>query len=85
MALSCVRQMQNLHLIAFDEEAIKVSAKCLQEINRLRETYRPDLPQYSVPREKGTAQNRKRKVSGSWTNLSLARKLRPVGTPRELT
>ena len=66
VTLSRVRQMQNLHLIAFDGEAIKVSAKCLQEINRLRETYRPDLPQYSVPREKkGTAQNRKRKMSGS--------------------
>ena len=34
----------------FTEQAIKVSSKCL-EINRLRQTYRPDLPQYTIPRE----------------------------------
>ena len=66
VALSRVKQMQNLHLIAFDEDAIKVSGKSLMEVNRLRETYRPDLPQYSVPREKkGTVRVRKHKMSGS--------------------
>ena len=37
--------------LAFDEEAIKVNTKSLQEINRLRQTYRSDLPVYSVPCE----------------------------------
>ena len=58
VALSRVKQLENLHLIAFEEEAIKVSAKCLQEINRLRQTFRPDLPQYTVPQQ-CTTQTRK--------------------------
>ena len=49
VALSRVKQLCNLYLIEFDEEAIKVSTKSLQEINRLRQTYRFDLPVYSVP------------------------------------
>ena len=43
MALSRVRQLENVHLIALHEQAVKVSSKCLQEINRLREAYRPDV------------------------------------------
>ena len=50
--------------LAFHEEAIKVSSKCLHEINRLRQVYRPDLPQYTVPRQ-CTTQTRKRKLAGS--------------------
>ena len=64
VTLSCVKQLENLHLIAFNEEAIKVSSKCLQEINCLRQTYRPDLPQYTVPQQ-CTTQTRKRKLAGS--------------------
>ena len=42
--------------LAFDKFAIKVSSKCLDEVNRLRKTHRPDLPQYTVQREnKSTA------------------------------
>ena len=41
--------MKNLHLIAFDAKSVMVSRKCLQEINCLRQTYRPDLPLYTVP------------------------------------
>ena len=52
IALSHMKRMQNLHLIAFDEEAIKVSGKSLMEVNWLREIYCPDLPQYSVPRRR---------------------------------
>ena len=44
-------KLKNLHLIAFSGQAIKGSSKCLQEINRLRQTYHPDLPQYTVPHE----------------------------------
>ena len=51
MALSRVKCLDNLYLTAFTREAIKVSTKCLKEINRLRKSYRPDLPQYSLPRE----------------------------------
>ena len=63
VALSRVKKLENLHLIALTEQAIKVSSKCLQEINRLRQTYRPDLPQYTIPREP-QPQKRKRKQSG---------------------
>ena len=49
VALSRVKQLENLHLIAFKPQFVMVSNKCLQEVNRLRQTYRPDLPQYSVP------------------------------------
>ena len=51
VALSRVKCLDNLYLTAFTREAIKVSTKCLEEINRLRKSYRPDLPQYSLPRE----------------------------------
>ena len=82
VALSRVKQMQNLHLIAFDEEAIKVSSKSLMEVNRLRETYRLDLPQYSVPREKkGTVHARKCKMSGSLSKALLS--LKKVKTREE--
>ena len=63
VALSRVKQLQNLHLVAFQEEAIKVSCKCLQEINRLRRIYRPDLPQYTVSQQCKT-QKKKRTLTG---------------------
>ena len=47
--VSRVKKLENLHLIAFTEQAIEVSSKCLQY--RLRQTYRPGLPQYTIPRE----------------------------------
>ena len=67
VALSQVKEMQNLHLIAFDVEAIKVSGKSLEELNCLRQTYRPDLPLYAVPspEKKSVSQKRKRKMSGT--------------------
>ena len=43
------KRNENLHLFAFDAKSVMVSSKCLQEINRLRQTYRPDLPLYTVP------------------------------------
>ena len=70
VALSRVKQLENLHLIAFNEETIQVSGKCLHEINCLRQMYRPDLPQYTVAREKksGTRRPRKRKMVGTVNN-----------------
>ena len=54
-----------------------VSSKCLQEINRLRQTYRPDLPQYTIPREPQPQirkQKQRQKVDGigSQTNQCFA-------------
>ena len=43
VALSRVKEMKNLHLIAFDAKSVMVSSKGLQEINRLRQTYRRPL------------------------------------------
>ena len=50
VALSRVKEMKNLHLIAFDAKSVMVSSKCLQEINCLRQTYRPDLPLFTTYR-----------------------------------
>ena len=68
VALSRVKQLENLHLIAFKPQSVMVSSKCLQEVNRLRQTYRPDLPQYSVPTNQGGTQKRKRKMEGACTS-----------------
>ena len=68
VALSRVKQPENLHLIAFKTQSVMVSSKCLQEVNRLRQTYRPDLPQYSVPTTQGGTQKRKRKMEGTCTS-----------------
>ena len=64
MALSCVKQLENLHLIAFQEKGIKVTTKSLYEINHLRQTYHPDLPQYIFPKPHKTL-TRKRILSGA--------------------
>ena len=68
VALSRVKQLENVHLIAFKAQSVMVSSKCLQEVNRLRQTYRPDLPQYSVPTTQGGTQKRKRKMEGACTS-----------------
>ena len=65
VALSRVKQLENLHLIALQPQAIKANSKCLQEINRLRLTYRPDLPQYTIRSAEASLQKRKRKLTGS--------------------
>ena len=65
VALSRVKCLDNLYLTAFTREAIKVSTKCLEIINRLRKSYRPDLPQYSLPHEEtNSATKRKRSLTG---------------------
>ena len=65
VALSRVKQLENLHLIAFTSQSIKVSTKCLQEINRLHHTYRADLLQYIVQSASKRHQlKRKRKLTG---------------------
>ena len=43
VALSRVRTLLGVHLATFDPVSIKVKNKCLEEVNRLRETYRTDV------------------------------------------
>ena len=43
VALSRVRTLSGVHLIEFDQYSIFVCSKSLQEFNRLRGLYRPDL------------------------------------------
>ena len=88
VALSPVKQLENLHLIAFKPESVMVSTKCLHEINRLRQTYRPDLPQYTVPSAQQAPQTRKRSLTGSLLSFPPPPKQKRVvvssGTKRKL-
>ena len=63
VALSRVRSLSGLYLAAFDPKSIMVSTSCLKEVNRLRETYRKDLPLYLVPLQ--TRTGTKRKLTGT--------------------
>ena len=49
VAISRVRTLQGLHLVAFEPKSIMVSTSCLKEMNRLRAVYRPDLKPYPLP------------------------------------
>ena len=61
VALSRVKQLENLHLIVFNPHM--VSTKCLQEIYCLQHVYRTDLSQYTLPSVQSTAQKRKQKLT----------------------
>ena len=60
VALSKVRSLAGLDLIAFDPQSVRVSVKSLREINRLRKEFRKDLPLYDIPSVSG-----KRKLTGA--------------------
>ena len=60
VALSRVKEIENLHLIAFNPQSIMVSTKCL---HRLWHTYCTDLSQYTLPSVQSTAQKRKRTLT----------------------
>ena len=64
VALSRVRSLSGLYLSAFDPKSIIVSPTCLKEVNRLRETFRNDLPLYNIPL-KASAMGTKRKLTGA--------------------
>ena len=83
VALSRVKRLENLHLIAFNPQSVIVSSKSLQEINRLRQTYCPNLPQYPVPSAQPKAQKRKRKLSGTVMSTSPPSKLPRVSGKRK--
>ena len=48
VAISRVRTLEGLHLTAFDPKSISVSNCCLEEVNRLRRSFRKDLPLYEI-------------------------------------
>ena len=64
VALSRVKQLEHLHLIALQPQSVMVSTRCLEEIKRLRLCYRPDLPQYTIPPGGGSTK-RKRTLTGT--------------------
>ena len=60
VALSRVRTLEGLFLTAFNPKSLIVSVCSLKEINRLRQTYRNDLPLYNI----SSPTKRKRKLTG---------------------
>ena len=48
VALSRLKSLAGVHLVAFTPQSAKVNVKCLKEVNRLRQEYRTDLPLYDV-------------------------------------
>ena len=63
VAISRVRTLAGLHLVAFDPKSIMVSTSCLKEVNRLRQVYRPHLKPYPLPVKPTTGT--KRKLNGN--------------------
>ena len=60
-----MRSLAGLHLSAFDPNSIIVSVNCLKEVNRLRETFRSDLPLYDIPSKSISRRKTvKRKLTG---------------------
>uniref|UniRef100_A0A1X7USX0 Uncharacterized protein n=1 Tax=Amphimedon queenslandica TaxID=400682 RepID=A0A1X7USX0_AMPQE len=55
VALSRVRKQSGVHLTCFNPKSLMVCSKSIRKINRLRQLYRSDLPQYDIPgNRKGT-------------------------------
>ena len=79
VALSRVRTLAGVHLIAFNPTSIMVSTKCLEEINRLRQLYRQDLPAYTLP--PATGSGRKRKLSGKCNVLDVPKPKKAKAPP----
>ena len=44
VAMSRVRTLAGLYVLAFDPKCIKVSTECIEEVNRLRKLFKTDLP-----------------------------------------
>ena len=75
VALSRVKSLLGLHLIALDKDSIRVS---IMEINRLRKMYRKDLPLYDVPAPRTRS---KRKLTGTSEQIEPNAKKRRVDNP----
>ena len=52
IAMSRVRTLEGLHLTAFDPKSVIVNDSCLEKVNRLRSTFRKDIPLYELPEKK---------------------------------
>ena len=63
LAMSRVRTLAGLDLVAFNRNSIMVSTRCLKEVNRLRQVYRPDLKPYPLPVQPRAGT--KRKLTGN--------------------
>ena len=61
VALSRVRSLSGVHLTAFSPTSIMASRTYVEEVNRLRQKYRLDLPTYDLPAKK----SEKRKMTGT--------------------
>ena len=61
VALSRVRSLSGVHLTAFSPTSIMASRTCVEEVNRLRQKYRLNLPTYNLPAKKSG----KRKMTGT--------------------
>ena len=85
VALSRVKRLENLHLISFTPKSIMVSTQSLQEINRLRKLYRPDLPEYPIPKST-KPESRKRKFNShlSCDSHPLPKQAEHVATKRKM-
>ena len=59
VALSRLRSLTGLYLSAFNPQSIMVSTKCLKEVNRLRQSFRNDLPLYDIPVKSSKTTKRK--------------------------
>ena len=78
LALSRVKSLLGLHLIALDKDSIRVNRKSIMEINRLREIYRKDLLLYDVPAPRTRS---KRKLTGTSERIEPNAKKRRVDNP----
>ena len=61
VALSRVRSLSGLQLVALIRKAFSISVPTLKNVNRLRKTFRKDLKLYSIPQR---LVDRKRKLTG---------------------
>ena len=52
VAMSRVCTLEGLHLTAFDPKSIIINNTCLEEVNRMRSSFRKDLPLYELPEKK---------------------------------
>ena len=74
VALSRVRSLSGVHLTEFSPDSIMASRTCVEEVNRLRQTFGSDLSCYQLPPKKGT----KRKMTG-FSDAPPAKKQKQLG------
>ena len=58
-----IRSLNGVHLTTFTPNAIMASRACVEECNRLREQFRPDLSLYQLPSKRSV----KRRMTGAIT------------------